>query len=210
MALPGRRVLSLDQIRQEAAEFLQEYHGEGTIPVPIAEIAEFDFGLEIVPVLGIKEDLHVDAFLTSDLKSIYVDEFVLLHVPNRFRFSIAHELGHFWLHQDLYETCRIESVRDFRRIQTEIGSDDYKWFEWQANAFAGVVLVPAEALAREFQLVAARARENGLGPRDLEKHPARQRLIGSIAATFGVSEQTAAIRLEKDNLLPPLVADRNE
>jgi hypothetical protein len=85
-------VLSYDDLRRLAEEFLEEFHEERTLPVPIEEIVEFDFELEIVPMEGILDDLEVDAFLTSDLKQIYVDAFVLKHRYRRFRFSLAHEL----------------------------------------------------------------------------------------------------------------------
>jgi hypothetical protein len=76
-------VLSYDDIRRRAEQFLDEFHVERTLPVPIEEIVEFDFELEVVPIDGILDDLEVDAFLTSDLKRIYVDAFVLQHRRRR-------------------------------------------------------------------------------------------------------------------------------
>ena len=78
-------VLSYDELRRLAEEFLEEFHEERTLPIPIEEIVEFDFEIEIVPMEGILDDLEVDAFLTSDLKQIYVDAFVLKHRYRRFR-----------------------------------------------------------------------------------------------------------------------------
>ncbi len=204
MAWSGRPVLSWEDLRREAAEFLDTYHAEGTIPIPIAEIVEFDFELEIIPVEGIKDELRVDAFLTSDLTSIYIDEYVLTHVPNRYRFSLAHELGHYWLHQDLYEANRIRSVQDYRNLQAEIGQEDYRWLEWQANAFAGLILVPQPQLTRVYEQRLRQAQEVGVTKAQLHAFPARQSLIRAVATAFEVSEDVASIRLEKDNHLPPL------
>jgi hypothetical protein len=103
-------VLSYDDLRRLAEEFLEEFHEERTLPVPIEEIVEFDFEIEVVPMEGILDDLEVDAFLTSDLNQIYVDAFVLKHRYRRFRFSLAHELAHHELHRPLYEGTRIRSV----------------------------------------------------------------------------------------------------
>jgi Zn-dependent peptidase ImmA (M78 family) len=203
----GRRVLSLDDIRAEASDFLEQYHSEGTIPVPIEEIVEFDFELELVPVPGIKDDLKVDAFLTSDLESIYIDEFVLQHVPVRYRFSLAHELAHYWLHEDLYRATSIRSVADYRKAQRQIGAEEYRWLEWQANTFAGLVLVPTPALEQEFLQAVNRAFKAGLSRKQIESFPTRQRIAQVIAGRFAVSEQVATIRLEKDGHLPPLVPD---
>ena len=203
-------MLSLNDIRVEAADFLDRYHSESTIPVPIEEIVEFDFELELVPVPGIKDELAVDAFLTSDLKSIYIDEFVLQHVPVRYRFSLAHELAHYWLHQDLYLGTSIRSVADYRRVQEAIGAEEYRWLEWQANTFAGLVLVPEPALKDEFDRTVKVAYDAGLSRKQVESFPARQRIAQVIAGKFGVSEQVAAIRLEKDGHLPPLLQGQQD
>ena len=83
------------------------------------------------------EVLGVDAFLASDMSSVLIDEFVLQFVNVRYRFSLAHEIGHYWLHDDLYQAVAIGSVSDWKRVQADIG-DEYQWFEFQANAFAGL------------------------------------------------------------------------
>lgn len=85
--------LSQKDVRQEAEDFLAAYHEERTLSIPIEEIAEFDFEIEIVPMLGLQQELRVDAFLTSDLERIFVDEEVMRDSPVRYRFSLAHELG---------------------------------------------------------------------------------------------------------------------
>lgn len=71
------------------------------IPVPIEEIVEFEFSMDVIPIDGLKAELGIDAFLTNDLEWIYVDQYVLLHAPTRYRFSLAHEVAHFWLHDEL-------------------------------------------------------------------------------------------------------------
>lgn len=109
-------VLSYDGLRERAELFLQEFHEERTLPVPIEEIVEFDFEIEVVPLEGILDDLHVDAFLTSDLRRIYVDEFVLSHRPHRYRFSLAHEIAHHELHRPLFEAAHVTSVRDWQEV----------------------------------------------------------------------------------------------
>ncbi len=105
-------VLSYGDLRERAAAFLEEFHEERTLPVPIEEIVEFDYEIEVIPIDGILDDLEIDAFLTSNLKTIYVDEFVMKHRHRRLRFSLAHELAHFELHRPLYEEARITSVQE--------------------------------------------------------------------------------------------------
>jgi Zn-dependent peptidase ImmA (M78 family) len=196
-------VLSYDDIRKRAEEFLEEYHEERTLPVPLEEIVEFDFEIEIVPILGLQRELRVAAFLASDMKRIYVDEEVITGNPERYRFSLAHEVAHFWLHDSLYEQVKIESVADWRRVQSDLGAD-YSWFEFQANAFAGLVLVPEEILRHEFRQAAHEAASAGVPTERLVLFPARQHLIRRLATRFAVNEQVMEIRLEKDGHLPPL------
>ena len=197
-------VLSYDDIRDRADEFLDEFHKDRSIPTPIDEIVEFDFGMEVIPIPGLRDELGVDAFLSSDLSSITVDENVMMHIKVRFRFSLAHELGHQWIHDDLYQSVDIKSVGDWRKVLEEIG-DQYFFFEFQANSFAGLVLVPPAALKARFTRRLEEAISKGLKHGDILRHPLRQRLVEGLAREFEVSEQTMTIRLEKDGLLPPLV-----
>lgn len=97
------RHLTYDELRGEAEEFLDEYHVDRTVPTPIEQIVEFDLGMEVIPIDGLKADIKVDAFLTSDLKRIFVDEWVMVNAPARYRFSLAHEVSHHWLHDELYQ-----------------------------------------------------------------------------------------------------------
>ena len=196
-------VLSYDALRRLAEEVLEEFHDERTLPVPIEEIVEFDFEIEIVPMEGILDDLEVDAFLTSDLKQIYVDAFVLKHRYRRFRFSLAHELAHHELHRPLYEGTRIRSVRDWQAVQDSISEDDYAWFEFQANSFAGLVLVPAPELADQYRAAVRAAQEAGLSDETLKSEAGKSHVARWLADQFEVSELVIEKRMEKDGLWSP-------
>lgn len=196
-------VLSYDDLRRLSEEFLEEFHGERTLPVPIEEIVEFDFEIEIVPMEGILDDLEVDAFLTSDLTQIYVDAFVLKHRYRRFRFSLAHELAHHELHRPLYEGSRIKSVRDWRDVQDSISEDDYAWFEFQANSFAGLVLVPTAQLRDQYRAAVRAAEEAGLSDQTLQSEAGKSHVARWLADQFEVSELVIEKRMEKDGLWSP-------
>ena len=197
-------VLTYDDVSKHAEEFLDEFHKDRSIPTPIEEIVEFDFEMEVIPIPGLRDELGVDAFLASDLSSISVDEHVMMHVKVRYRFSLAHELGHHWIHDDLYQAVEINSVADGRKVLEEI-EDQYFFFEYQANSFAGLILVPPEALKARFTRRLEEAKASGAKHGDILRHPLRQRFIEGLAGEFEVSEQTMTIRLEKDGLLPPLL-----
>lgn len=196
-------VLSYDDLRRLAEDFLEEFHEERTLPVPIEEIVEFDFEIDVVPMEGILDDLEVDAFLTSDLKQIYVDAFVLKHRYRRYRFSLAHELAHHELHRSLYERSQIRSVRDWQTVQDSISEDDYAWFEFQANSFAGLVLVPTAELADQYRAAVRAAEEAGLSQETLSSDAGKSHLARWLADQFEVSELVVEKRMEKDGLWSP-------
>jgi hypothetical protein len=194
--------LSYDDLRRLAEQFLAEFHEERTLPVPIEEIVEFDFEIEIIPMDGILDELEVDAFLTSDLKRVYVDQFVMEHRRRRFRFSLAHELGHVEMHKPLYDGARIQSVRDWEALQQSISEDDYAWFEFQANSFAGLVLVPSAELKSAFQAGVAFARAAGMSDATLWSEAGKSYLSTWLANQFDVSEQVIEKRMDKDQMWP--------
>ena len=193
-------VLSYEDLRRHAEEFLAEFHEERTLPVPIEEIVEFDFQLEIIPIEGIFDELRVDAFLTSDLKRIYVDQFAMQHRRRRYRFSLAHEIGHCELHKRLYEESRIESVRDWKSVQASITEDSYAWFEYQANSFAGLVLAPGDELRREFEIGIRAARDAGMSDATLWSEAGKTYLASWLGDRFNVSKDVIERRLDKDHL----------
>lgn len=193
--------LTYDDLRAEAKDFLRKYHPTDTYPVPIEEIVEFDLSIDVIPIDGLKAEIRVDAFLTNDVERIYVDEWVMKHAPVRYRFSLAHEVAHYWLHDALYQECTIQSVRDWKELQANIGEEDYRWFERQANSLAGLILVAEDPLKSAFQSAANRLIAEGIKPRQIDHHPTRAAVIGELAKRFAVSEQTMEIRLERDGLL---------
>jgi hypothetical protein len=73
--------LSYDDLRRRARDFLHTYHPSGTIPVPIEEIVEFEYEIDIIPVPGLHNAFEVDGFISSNLKAITVDAFVYNHRP---------------------------------------------------------------------------------------------------------------------------------
>jgi len=82
-----------DDLRNVAQAFLERAHPGGEIPVPIEEIIELRYKLDIVPTPGLKPAFDIDGFISSDLSTIYVDEFVYESYLARYRFTLAHELA---------------------------------------------------------------------------------------------------------------------
>lgn len=147
--------LPYDRLRQAADQFLKQFHSSQKIPVPIEEIVEFQFGINIVPMPGLQEALDDDevlGFTSSDLKDITVDEWVWRNRPSRYRFTLAHEIGHVVLHQNLYKSKQFTTIEEWKSFINSIPEEDHRWYEWQAYAFAGLILVPAEQLKEAVDL----------------------------------------------------------
>ena len=195
------RALSYEQLRIEAEIRLDEHHAERTPPVPVDDIVEFDLGIVLVPIEGLKSDIRVDAFLSSDLSQLFVDCDVMMYSPLRYRFSLAHELAHYWLHRPLYQECAITSVAEWKAVQQAIGEFDYPRFESQANNFAGLFLVPGDPLRKAFRAECAKLQSAGIQAERVQHHPTRAYVVNSLASQFEVSEQSMEIRLERDGLL---------
>jgi len=138
--------LSNEEIKVKAADFLSRFHPDNSIPVPIEEIVEFDLGINIIPMHGLRKAFEIDGFISSDLHDITVDDSVSELYPSRYRFTLAHEVGHIILHKELFVTAKFSNYSDWKSFVNNISEVDYKKLEWQANAFAGLVLVPAEHL----------------------------------------------------------------
>lgn len=200
--MPGRlhpAFLSYDDLRRRAADFLRTHHPAGTIPVPIEEIVEFKYEIDIVPVPGLQEAFAVDGFISSDLQTITVDAFVYGHRPGRYRFTLAHELAHAVLHRRIYAAHQFQRVEDWKRFQREIDEEDRRWLEWQAYAFAGLVLVPAEPLHDAHRRAVRAAARAGLSVQKAGE-VAYSYIADWLAKQFEVSAQVIEKRLRKDGL----------
>jgi hypothetical protein len=193
--------LSYRDLRRRAGDFLRTHHRAATIPVPIEEIVEFQFRIDIIPVPGLQDAFEVDGFIASDLKTITVDAFMQKRRPGRYRFTLAHELAHAVLHRRIFMANRFRSIEEWKRFQRDMVESDRGWLEYQAYAFAGLVLVPAEPLLVEYQKALRVAARAGLSLQRAGE-VARPYIANWLARRFDVSSQVIERRLEKDELWP--------
>jgi hypothetical protein len=186
-----------DQLRGFAAEFLRKHNPEDQIPVPIEEIAESGLGLDIIPIPGLQRAIEIDGFVSSDLSAITVDQFVLENRLARYRFTLAHEIAHLYLHRGIFEQLRFSTIAEWKNFQLQVDAGDYSWLEWQAYSFAGLALVPPEHLRREFEICAKRAEEDGLTP---GSEAALWYIVEVLTGLFQVSRGVLEKRIAKDKL----------
>ena len=150
MAVP---ILSYTEIAARADSVFRSHNSNQTIPLDIEHILDVEYGLEIYPRSGLMDRFQIDAFISADLKEIVVDKRVYdQKPPNRYRFSLAHEFAHLILHADVYRSLVFKTPEQWKETMIAIAKDDYDWLEWQANAFAGLLLIHPQQI-RQHQLI---------------------------------------------------------
>ncbi|KKP81047.1 MAG: hypothetical protein UR81_C0008G0016 [Candidatus Levybacteria bacterium GW2011_GWB1_35_5] len=158
------KILSYRQIKQTTEEFLREKHLGLNLPIPIEDIIELNLKIKLTSLKGLKANFDIDAFINSACNEIFIDNTVFLKYEERSRFSLAHELGHKILHEEIYSQEQFYAPEEFIAFQENMPEKDYGWLEYQANVFAGCLLVPTEKLKTEV-LKAIKERENQSGRR---------------------------------------------
>ncbi len=159
-AFPSVPWMDYEEIRKKADSFLEKYHPSITLPIPIDDIAERKLGLNIIPLPGLYNVWDMDGFLYGDLSVIAVDQDVLSHPnPARYRFTLAHEIGHLILHRQLFGVSNVRDVDSWQAFVKAIPENLLKKVEWQAYCFAGLVLAPQEPLKREIARVVGEVRD---------------------------------------------------
>jgi Zn-dependent peptidase ImmA (M78 family) len=164
--------LSRAEVEQQAAEILRQ-HGLYSIPVNPVELANRN---------GIK--VHNAKFSDEGLSGMVAkrgkDVTVLVNqsdAPFRKRFTIAHELGHHFLHLIGEDGEFVDSEVDlFRDSESPVSTDPARLAEIQANQFAAGLLMPSELVKQTFE---------------------KTRNLQDLARIFNVSEEAMAIRLSR-------------
>jgi Zn-dependent peptidase ImmA (M78 family) len=187
---------SNDTIEQHAIDFLRQYNPNEQIPVPIETIVEIELGLNIVPINGLLSLEQIDAFLSHDLKTIYIDEDSYMSQATRCRFTLAHEIGHFCMHKNIISG--IQTMEQWKKHVLGAGTGR-AIYETEANTFAGYLLMPTKNLVDAYaeakrKAIAAFEKLNMAAPKDDKIIPYAATFI---ATQFEVSDQAAQIRLER-------------
>jgi hypothetical protein len=178
------------------------------LPVDILSLVEIDFKLDVIPFHDLTNKYDVEAALRADFTGIYVDAETYEYLErgplwklNRLRFSLAHELGHFVMHQDLPQAKNFASLPDFARWVENF--DDAsprkkRRAEWEANEFAGRLLVPVERLQEfyeEFKTSMA-----SMFP--TMSFSLRKPFCDRASGKFGVHSDVISIRLDCEGIWP--------
>lgn len=182
-----------EKIKKKSDLFRQKFWDD-SIPVDIEKIIDVKLKINIIPVPNLG-----DAFITSDWKSIYVDRDKYLgEIQNRLRFSLAHEIGHFILHRDIYNSFKITSLEKFYHFIDEIPGEQYRFLETQADIFASYLLVPRDRLVIEKEKVLNKLKAKNINVDDFDKELLQSYISEPISRTFGVSPLVIIIALNKE------------
>jgi Zn-dependent peptidase ImmA (M78 family) len=162
-------------------EELLRKHRISQPPVPVEKLAKLE-GLIICPLPAsdeisgaiVRKGAHVVVAVNPS------------HAPTRRRFTIAHELGHYFLHGDLMEHVD----QDFRVSWRDANSSRaVNWKEIEANRFAAKLLMPTAFLKGDL---------NTLRVID-------EKAIQQLAKKYQVSPLAMQIRLTNLGLIPDIV-----
>jgi len=180
--MASRRALRAESVAQE---LLSEQGFQTQLPVPVEEIASR---------LGVV--IHWQRFGADDVSGLLLREpgqaaVIGVNADNaksRQRFTIAHELGHYLLHEGK-RLVLDRSVRvNFRDSASSLATDVE---EMQANAFAAGLLMPADAVTAELERIV-----QGKACSDDE-------LVDRLARTCQVSRSAMEFRLINLGLFTP-------
>ncbi len=184
-------------IKKKADEFRLKFWGN-EIPVEIEEIVELKLKIRIIPIPDLMNQCGVDAQITSDFKSIYVDQKNYEKDTNRFRFSLSHEIGHFILHKKFYQDLKILNFSDINNFMEMISEEEYSYLETQANKFGNYLLLPREELLKIREKVIKEVNKKH-DIKSIDEKTLNSYLAGNISQQFLVSSGATEIALNDLN-----------
>lgn len=177
---------------------------EDRTPIDVFTFFEVDLGLDPIPFDNLTAKYRVEAAIKVDFTGIYLDaeQYALMEKGpnwklNRLRFTVAHELAHYFLHRDLPQPANFASLTDFACWTANNGGKKYS-AEQEANEFAGRLLVPVSRLSACFDEFAPQAEK--LFPNFMEIGSLRDKFAEKVAARFGVNAQVISVRLDRDSI----------
>lgn len=174
-----------EDIAQEASRFLSKF-GKTTIPVDVEFIAE-KFGLRIVPTF-VRNNAFKGCLLLKKMEINIKRAFFESGKENIYRFTVAHELAHYAMHQSIYAYFRGTTVEEWIEFYLEnAGTIDRA--ERQADIFASFLLMPFPTLEEDVEI-----RKKALARYSPDIR--NDRIEQEIARRYIVSLKTAQIRLD--------------
>ena len=146
-------------------------------------------------------------------RAIWVDRSLEVDSP-RWRFTLAHELGHLVLHRSMKLASSDAATREGDIADTDVEIDSLEtqpqrprdWIEWQANKFAASLLMPRFPLRQGTIAAMERIGIDRLTHRIFVDNQACNveaygKALAMVAETFRCSRQATEIRLKELDLI---------
>ena len=125
---------------------------------------------------------------------VYLDQKNYENDTNRFRFSLAHEIGHYVLHEKFYKDLKISNFSDINDFMSAISEEEYSYLEVQANKFGNYLLLPREELKKIRQdKIKEAGRKHNI--KNIDEKTVNAYLAGDVSPRFLVSSGAAEIAL---------------
>ena len=136
-------------------------------------------------------------------KEVRISETLIKGTP-RWRFTVAHELGHIILHSTAIHQSQISSIEesiDDEELDVEISDEIIKRMEIQANSFASQLLIPEDKLMVEYCKLFLEKGVRNFPNLRIDSQPCNIELLywftGRLASCFNVSKMAIEKRLQK-------------
>lgn len=145
---PAAPYLSREQIEERANSILLE-HGLYSVPVDLVTLANRQ-GIKVHNAMFSEEGISGMLAKRGDNITMLINQ---SEHPNRKRFTIAHELGHHFLHL-MEDGDIVDTEGDLFRNEwggERVVEQDFRRREVQANQFAAALLMPTRLVEEVYQ-----------------------------------------------------------
>lgn len=145
---------SKERLEQLAFQFRKRFGiDENEKVLPIEKIVDVHLSKDIVPLPNLYQTIQSSGMVSSDCTTVWIDERCFEdNFEEKYRFTLAHEIAHLELHQNIYQNLIFESCTEYKENIGQLLSDvEYRMMEWQADFFAGSLLVSPKPLEKEFK-----------------------------------------------------------
>ena len=117
----------------------------------------------------------------------------------KYRYTIAHELGHYFLHESFYINMGFNSISEYKKWRMSVPQEELDWFKTHADWFAGQILVPAIQLIKICKMVVNKYNDRLSKltniPEDFWSYASNE-----IARYFEVNPPVIEIRIKKERI----------
>jgi Zn-dependent peptidase ImmA (M78 family) len=173
-------------VKTKAKEILSAW-GKSDLPVNVREIAKAQ-SIIVDEDKQPKESLSGFLFVDGDTKIIGVNK---SHPKTRRRFTIAHELGHYFLHTHDHGSPHVDKQSNVSstHFRDDSSSEGINAQEIEANLFAAELLMPEELIYEQLKALSSMPEYCG------------EEVIEKLSEKFDVSIQAMTLRLTNLELL---------